>query len=153
MMKTSTERAYQIAAVQNASAVGVVIILFDLLIADLACAINSMASGEIEKRCAELNHAFLVLQQLEGSLDMENGGEAARSFSRFYSTIRAKLLEAHIKISPAIVQRQIELLLDVRVAWQQVDQPATSHPASAVLPLPLSTRRQEDHGNSDGWNA
>jgi flagellar protein FliS len=131
MKKNQTELTYLRAAVQNASAAGLVIILFDMLIGDLECAISAIDERNIEKRSTELKHAFLVLQQLEGSLDMENGGQAATTFSRFYSAIRTKLLEAHIKVNPDIMRRQIELLLDVRQAWQQVDKPNLS---SAAIP-------------------
>lgn len=119
--KNPTELAYLRSAVQSASGVGLVIILYDLLIADLERAIAAMAQGEIEKRSAEIKHAFLVLQQLEGSLQMEEGGEAAKNLANFYSALRCKILEAQIKVSPEMLRRQIELILSVRAAWQQVD--------------------------------
>jgi len=37
--------------------------------------------------------------------------------------LRSKILEAHIKASPEILREQIELVLDVRKAWHQVDKP------------------------------
>ena len=123
MMKSQTELTYLRAAAQNATPAGLVIILFDLLAHDLELAIAAFADRDIERRSAEIKHAFLVLQQLEGSLDMENGGQEAKHFSAFYSALRCKILEAHITASPAILRRQIELVLDVRQAWQQVDKP------------------------------
>jgi flagellar protein FliS len=122
-MQSETEKKYLRAKVQNASSAGLVIILLDLLIADIGRVIAAIAEGNIEKRAAELKHAFLLLQQLEDSLDRKNGGEAAKTFSAFYSAVRAKLLEAHIKISPEIFQRQIDLIFEVRQAWEQVDKP------------------------------
>jgi len=133
MKRTQTELAYLRAAVQNASSVGLVIILFDQLIVDLKRAIAAMENRDVETRGAELKHGFLVLAQLQGSLDMENGGEAAVHFSRFYSAVRAGMMEAHIKASPEILVRQIGLLLDVRQAWQQVDrQNLSAAPAGAA---------------------
>ena len=148
-MRSLSERTYLNAAVQNASPAGLVIILMDLLVADLRRVIDAMEGGHIEKRSAELNHAFLVLQQLEGSLDMQNGGEAAKNFSRFYSAVRAKLLESHIKVDPQLVQRQIELILDVRGAWQQVDRPAV-HQTTAIMQSPAEVGEELA---SSGWKA
>jgi hypothetical protein len=34
------------------------------------------------------------------------------------------MLEAQFKLSPAILERQIPLILEVRDAWQQVDAPS-----------------------------
>lgn len=126
MRRTQTELAYLRAAVQNASSAGLVIILIDQLICDLKRVIAAMERHDVETRSTELKHGFLVLAQLQGSLDMENGGEAAVHFFRFYSTVRAAMMEAHLKISPEILVRQIGLLLDVRQAWQQVDKPNLS---------------------------
>ena len=118
-----TELSYRKAAIQNATSVGLVIIMYDMLAADLRRAIEAMNARDVEKRSAELKHAFLVLLQLEGSLDMEKGGQAARNLSRFYSVSRAKILEAHFKVSAEMLQRQIDLIVDVRSAWEKVNTP------------------------------
>jgi flagellar protein FliS len=120
MMKSKTELTYLRAAAQSASAVGLVIILYDLLVQDLEKAI---AARDIETRTAEIKHSFLVLQQLEGSLDDENGGEPAKTLASFYAVLRCRILEGQIKASPEILREQIALVLDVREAWQQVDKP------------------------------
>ncbi len=144
----TTELSYRRAAVENASAVGLVIILYDVLVRDLKRAIEAMQLHDIEKRSAELKHALLVLQQLEGSLDMESGAEAARNLSSFYSAVRAKVMEAQVKSSPEILDRQIELLLDVRTAWQQVD-PNQSAPADSAAILPQQSSSKVSTTTSD----
>lgn len=137
MKKSQTELTYLRAAAQNSTPVGLVIILYDLLINDLEQAITAIAEGNVERRGEEIKHAFLVLQQLEGSLDMEKGAEAAKHFSRFYSAVRSKVFEAHLKASAEILRRQIELVLDVRQAWQQVDKPNLG-PAYTLPEMPAS---------------
>jgi flagellar protein FliS len=137
MKKSQTELTYLRAAAQNASAVGLVIILYDLLVHDLKEAIAAIEDRDIERRSEKIKHSFLVLQQLEGSLDAEKGGEAAKHLAAFYSALRCKILEAHIKVAPDILRRQIELVFDVRQAWQQVDKPnlgpayTTAEPATS----------------------
>lgn len=153
MKRTPTERAYLTAAVENASAAGLVVILFDLLVNDLKNAIAAMESGDIEKRTAELKHGFLVLQQLQESVDMENGGDAAKNFSGFYSAIQCKMLEAQLQKSPEILRRQIELLLDVRQAWQQVSAPpVTASTDSMGSPISPKSTLQDD-GTGANWTA
>src|SRR5262249_38222744 len=151
MKHTQTELAYMTAAVQNARPAGLVIILFDLLINDIRGAIAAIHTGNIEQRSAELKHGFLVLQQLEGSLDMENGGEAAKNFASFYAAVRASLFDAHMKVSKEILERQIELLLDVRQAWQQVESPSVTESAPTA-PLPTRTpATSQDEDASATW--
>jgi flagellar secretion chaperone FliS len=121
MTRHQNELTYLRASVQNASAVGLIIVLYDVLIGDLKGAVAAIAKSDIEERSSCLKHAFLVLQQLEGSLDVQNGGQAAVNLSRFYSTVRANTLDAHLKVSADILNRQIQLLFQVRETWAQLD--------------------------------
>src|SRR5581483_974172 len=104
MKRTPTELAYVAAAVQNASPAGLVVILFDQLTKDLQGAIAAIQKNDVEERASELKHGFLVLQQLQESLNMEAGGDAAQHFSSFYSSVRASMLQAHLSISAEILR-------------------------------------------------
>ena len=153
-MKTSqTELSYRQATVQNASSVGLVVILYDLLVQDLREAVAAITKKDIEARSAAIKHAFRVLQQLEGSLDHQNGAEAATHLSRFYSVMRNRILQGHINIDPAILNEQVGLLLDVRGAWEQVD-PAKQPPAEAPFtsPDPAISSAQAESSRAD-WTA
>jgi flagellar protein FliS len=142
------------AAVENASAAGLVMILFDLLVNDLKNAITAMAAQDIEKRTDELKHGFLVLQQLQESVDMENGGDAAKHFSAFYSAIQCKMLEAQLQKSPEILQRQIDLLMDVRQAWQTVSSPTpVSTPAESAGSPTSPAKTAQDEQTTASWTA
>jgi flagellar protein FliS len=162
MNSRQTELGYRRAAVQNASSVGLIIILYDLLIQDLRQAMDAIDKRDIEGRAGAIKHAFLVLQQLEGSLDRENGGEAANNLSKFYAVMRARILQAHLKISSEILSEQVGLLLDVRQAWQQVDpaNPATvasSVPAASAVPAATSGQQTvagvEGEAGTASWTA
>jgi len=156
MKRTSTERAYMAAAVENASPAGLVVILMDLLVSDLKQAIAAMQNQDIEKRSAELKHGFMVLQQLQECLDMEKGGDAAKHLSLFYSVIRSRMLEAQLQKDARILERQIELLLQVRQAWQQVDTkrpaPAAGSPTPSANVSPQITPAK-DEDTQASWTA
>jgi flagellar protein FliS len=112
--------AYREAAVQGTSPVELVIMLYDALVRDMKRVMAAIQAGNIEDRVNQSNHAFDVLQELDGSLDMENGGSTARDLSRFYSHVRAKVMEVQFKQDPAILERQIEMVLELRRGWEQV---------------------------------
>jgi flagellar protein FliS len=147
-----TESSYRRALVENASSVGLVIILYDLLIKDLKEAIAAIERRDTEARSAAIKHSFVVLQQLEGSLDHENGGEAARHFAGFYSYVRGRIFAAHFKISVEILAEQIGRLLELRQAWQQVD-PANPQKSVASGPIPQVQAETERPTNGAGWTA
>ena len=144
MKRSETEQAYVRAAVESSDPVTLVILLFDTLIGDLRNAIAAIETGDIEKRCADIKHGFLVLQQLEEFVDSEKGGQAAIHFTSFYSAIRSKVLEGHMNVSAEILQRQIELLLEVRQAWQQVSSGSgAGTPPLAPIQATTPSREQE----------
>ena len=118
---------YRRAATQQASVVGLVIALHDTLIGDLRRAAEAMEKNDIETRCAQLIHGFKVLTQLEAMLDLQNGGETAIKLRRFYSHVRGQMLSAQFKLAPAILLNMVKIVMEIREAWEQID----NAPASA----------------------
>jgi flagellar protein FliS len=133
-MKTTVDarRGYQESAVRGATPLELVILLYDSAIEDMRRALTAMQKSEIENRSAQIAHALIVLQQLQGTLDFERGGSAARQFEQFYNLVRAKLLEAQIRGSSELMRQQIRCMSEVRDSWQQARrllQPVTGTPS------------------------
>jgi flagellar protein FliS len=134
---------YRRAATQQASVVGLVIALHDTLVGNLKRAADAMEKNDIATRCNELIHGFKVLAQLDAMLDMKSGGQAAINIRRFYKRLHTQMLEAQFKLSPDILHVQVDAILIVRQAWQQVDSspveaPAASNRAYASAPIQSS---------------
>jgi len=132
---------YRRAALQHASVVGLVIALHDTLIGNLQRAALAVDEGNIQKRCDELSHGFKVLTQLDAMLDMKNGGETALKIRRFYNHLRRQMLVAQFKLDSSILYAQVTAVLDVRGAWQQVDETTagTSTASKAAAPAVASS--------------
>jgi flagellar protein FliS len=124
---------YRRAATQQASVVGLVIALHDTLMGDLRRAAEAIDKGNIQGRCDQLVHAFKVLQQLESMLDMEKGGQTATQVNRFYGHVRGQILLAQFELSSAILYQQIQIVLEVREAWQQLDSSAMEGPPASPM--------------------
>jgi flagellar secretion chaperone FliS len=120
MKLSQTQLSYRKSAIEGASSIGLIIVLFDTLAGDLRRAAADIRKNDIEKRCKELNHAALVLGQLESWIDI-NGGESAQMLSRFYAYLRARIMEAAITKSATLLETQIDMVLQVRSAWQNLD--------------------------------
>lgn len=143
MTYNATDYLHQAAA--GASSVGLVILLYDRLVADLTRAIAAMEHGDVERRVPEINHAFLILGQLEGSLDSSQAPDAARTQALFYQVARNRILEAHIKSDRQMLEEQIKLFNDVRAAWEQVDR---ARNAKSALPPPQFSAK-ENHDDEE----
>lgn len=115
------EITYRNCSISGASPIGLLLALFDRLAADMGRAAAAIRRNDIESRCNEINHALIIVGQLESWVDHEKGGDYARQVGSFYGYIRAKLMEASIKQSPEILEGLIESILHVRSSWQSLD--------------------------------
>ena len=119
MGNTRELTAYRETDVQSASPVELVIMLNDVLVKDMKQVIASIRDQDIEVRVNQSNRALQALQELDCMLDIENGGNTAKELSRFYSYVRAKVIESQIKMDPAMVEQQVEFMELIRQAWQE----------------------------------
>jgi flagellar secretion chaperone FliS len=143
--------SYREAAVRGASPVRLVICLYEQAIEDLRRAVIALEKGDIEARTRGINHALMVIAQLQGSLDMERGGEVARNLARFYSVVRAGLSEAQMKQSARILEEQISQLVVVYEAWLEVER-ATATPKLLPAASPKPDISSAEVSRAD-WNA
>jgi flagellar protein FliS len=125
--------SYRETAVRGASPMRLVICLYEQAIEDLRRALLALEKGDIEDRTRHINHALLVISHLQGTLDMERGGEVARNLARFYTVVRAGLLEAQLKQSAKILEQQTSQLATVHEAWLEVER-ITAVPAPQFPP-------------------
>jgi flagellar protein FliS len=132
MTLTETHKSYRISAIQGASPIGLIIVLFDALAGDLRRAAAALRRNDIEERCRQLNHAVLVLGQLDDWVDRASGGEASEKLIAFYAYLRKQMMQAAVTRSAETLEASIATIMDVRAAWQQLD-------ARTLEPLPEPT--------------
>jgi flagellar protein FliS len=133
--------------------VRLVICLYEQAIEDLRLAVIAQEKSDVESRTRGINHALTVIAHLEGSLDMERGGDVARNLARFYSVVRAGLANAQATQSVRVLEQQISQLATVHEAWLEVER-------ATVEPMPQSAGpAQADPSTPSGeipsadWNA
>jgi flagellar protein FliS len=155
MNSNRTQIAYQEAAARNANSVELVVMLYDILSRDLQGAIEAMESGNIELRTAKLKHGFLALQQLEGSMDLEQGGDFVSNLSRFYAMLRSQMMTAQIRKDPAVLRELIQLLFSVREAWTELNTRSTVslEPLSAQNLTPVTAEAEPERFQTASWKA
>lgn len=145
--------AYRESAARSSSSVGGVILLYEQAIQDLGGAIAAVTSQDIELRTKKINHALLVIGQLQGSLDLDRGGQVARNLDRFYGMVRTRLMEAQFANSAAILREQLELLLSLRAAWIEVERAEASKDQTPAAAEAGSTPETPQVKPGSHWSA
>ena len=108
-------------AVRGASPVGLIVVLYDQIVEDLRRAVTAMERRQIDGRTNAINHALLIIGQLQGRLNHEAGGQVAANLDRFYDVIRQNLIQAQVQQSKPLLLDLIAALLEVRSAWHEAD--------------------------------
>jgi len=136
--------SYRDMTVRGASRIRLVVALYETLIGDCRRAAQAIRQGDCEGRHRETDHALVILQQLQGSLNMKEGGEPARQLDAYYNTIRAQLLQAIVENSSSTLASLAEQITPVRDAWLEVEkadsaQGAGQEKAQSNSSAPLSS--------------
>jgi len=142
-------RIYQDSAIRGATPIELVVLLYDSVIEDMRRALAALQSNDVEARSHQISHALMVLHQLQGTLDFERGGSAAKQFEQFYNLVRAKLLEAQMRGSADLLRHQIRYMSEVRDCWVQARRILEPRPGT-VPPAGSATAAE---GGSNKWSA
>jgi flagellar secretion chaperone FliS len=116
----------------GANPAGLVVKLYDAVLRDFRRAADAIASNNVKERVAQLNHALLIIAELDSVLDFERGGIVAKQLRGFYGVMRGLIVEANVRASRENVERLIDLFMPLRQAWQKVEQDVAQN--KVILP-------------------
>jgi flagellar protein FliS len=149
--------SYQEHALEGASAVDLVVALYDGIIRFLYAASFAVDRGDEAERRNAVKRALDIIIHLQARLRMDVGGRPAQALSEFYASIFAQILQASQSASRPKFEHVIECVRNVRDAWRTV----AADPAVNPSPLQVPSRRSsgfdseyefESSGRSN-WNA
>jgi flagellar biosynthetic protein FliS len=143
---------YMQRSTQGANRVGLVVRLYDTILEDLRRALEAARNGEIERRVKSLNHALLVIAELESVLDHKNGGEVANRLKGLYQVTRALILQENLRSKPEGIERLIALYLPVRQAWQEAERNFRDEDNRTVNPRRQTVDAVVEEAPRSGWN-
>jgi flagellar protein FliS len=118
---TTPRTTYRENDIAGATAVRLVVLLYEQLIHDLTQAAQAFEQNDIELRTNRINHAILVIGHLQSPLDFANGGKVAEDLDHFYNVLRQNLMQVQFRPSKAGFLQQITDVLAVREAWIEVE--------------------------------
>ena len=127
---------YQEYSLDGATAVDLVVALYDGMIRFLYAAIAAVERGDADARRVEVKHALDIIIHLQARLRMDVGGRPAKALSEFYAAVFAQILKASQSASKEKFEHAIASVRNVREAWRLV---ATDPDAYAVRPFQMST--------------
>jgi flagellar protein FliS len=107
-------------AVETASPARLIVMLYDGAIRFINEATYAMRQHDYETQNNKLQRAQKILAELISSLDFDKGGEIAENLFRLYTYMYNQLVEANIQDVPERLEHVVDLLSDLREAWDAI---------------------------------
>ena len=147
--------SYQDYALDGASAVDLVVALYDGIIRFLYAACDAVDRGDEAGRRAAVKRALDIIIHLQARLRLDVGGAPAEALSEFYASTFAQILQGSQSASRPKFEHAIACVRNVRDAWRQVAQDATVNPAPPQIQLPFLRVEGESAAKAGkmNWNA
>lgn len=149
--------SYRDCVLEGASAVDLVVALYDGIVRFLNNAIAAVERGDVEGRRIAVKRAMDIIIHLQARLRMDVGGRPAEALSEFYAVIFSEILQASQSASKAKFEHAIECVCTVREAWRQVASDPNANPemprVSAIPMQRQSGMEDQQPGAIQGWMA
>jgi flagellar protein FliS len=153
--------SYREHVLDGASAVDLVVALYDGMIRFLYAAMNAVERGDAEGRRVAVKRALDIIIHLQARLRMDVGGRPAKALSEFYASIFAQILQASQSASRQKFEHAIECVRNVRNAWREVAIDPSVNPAPTQAAFnPMAAQPDFDNGDAgmeaatgSRWNA
>ena len=125
MLASGYARTYRANSILTASPGQLVLMLYDGALKSIALARDAFNSPpESPKRLETINTQLLkaqaIINELQNGLNMEAGGEFARTMHRLYDYHNRRLLEANIRKQVEPVVEVERLVRELRDAWAEM---------------------------------
>ena len=106
--------------VETASPVERVVMLYDKAILLLKDALEAIDEGDIVRKANNIAKADKIIRVLNASLDMDQGGEVAKSLRQFYDHVLDMLVFANGRNDRELLSTAVEMLETVKSAWEEI---------------------------------
>jgi flagellar secretion chaperone FliS len=128
---------YREHALDGASAVDLVVALYDGILRFLHTATEAVERGDVVERRTAVRRALDIIIHLQARLRMDIGGRPAQALSEFYASIFAQILQASQAASKAKFEHAIDCVRNVRDAWREVARNPGAYPNSQLTASPI----------------
>lgn len=98
--------------------------LLDGALDKIAMAKGAMQRGEIQQKGDFITSASSIVLGLQGSLDMDAGGELAINLDSLYDYMVRRLMESHLNNDLAGLDEVASLLREIKRGWDAIPQEA-----------------------------
>ena len=120
MQQRNAQNVYKQNQILNASPKKLVVLLYDGCIKNMKLAELSIAEKKMDQANTALIKAQDIIAELASTLNFDQGGQIAQDLSDIYEYLMTKLIEANRTKDISIIQKNREMMEELRDAWAEI---------------------------------
>lgn len=121
MAQPNFAQEYKKNAVNGASPLQLVIMLYDAALRHMHAGKAAMARGDLQAQNKSLQQAQRIVMELMSALDLKQGKEIADNLLSLYSYVLEQLVQANIEDRPEGIDRAAKTLEELREGWRELE--------------------------------
>lgn len=119
---------YRRTEVQSRTPLELVVMLYDGGLASVHQARAAMERGDVPTRAVAISKAMAIVSQLQGTLNMEAGGDVARQLDELYTWMNGRLLAATVEGSAVPLDEVARVMAMLRDSWTSIASAGAEQP-------------------------
>jgi len=119
---------YRRTNVHTRSPLELVVMLYDGALQSLGDARTAIARHDVAGRTNAISKTLAILTELQGTLNMKEGGKIAEELDRLYAYAISRLLDVTTKQDAKAIDDIIRVLTPLRDGWSQIAQQSAARP-------------------------
>jgi flagellar secretion chaperone FliS len=112
--------AYRQTEARSRSPLELVVMLYDGALRFMAEAIAADGANQMRQRGQAISRALAIIGELQGTLNVKEGGDIAKELDRLYGYMQSRLLDVTMKKDKGGLAEVQKLLTTLRDAWTQI---------------------------------
>jgi flagellar protein FliS len=118
--------AYRRTNVHTRSPLELVVMLYDGALQSLSEARAAMVRQDVAARTRAVSRALAILTELQGTLNVKDGGSIAEELDRLYAFAISRLVDVTAKRDASAIDDIVRVLTPLRDGWAQIAQQAAA---------------------------
>jgi flagellar protein FliS len=133
-------QSYQVNDISTSSQSQLILMMYDGALQAVNRSIECMHQKDVSGRSLHILKAQDIINELSLALDMEQGGEVAKTLEQLYQFALNQLIQANITSDKMYLETVIKVLSPLRDAWSRIseasnEEPEAPEPAAPVTPF------------------
>ena len=120
MQQRNAQNVYKQNQILNASPKKLVVLLYDGCIKNMKLAELSITENKLDQAHTALIKSQDIIAELASTLNKEQGGQVAQDLNDIYEYLMINLIEANRTKEISIIQKNREMMEELRDAWAEI---------------------------------